>query len=384
MTHESRRRGVLLMTYGSPDSLDDVERYLTAVRGGRRPDDELLAEFRRRYEVIGGSPLIPITIRQAAALEAFLGDGTMVRAAMRFSEPSIETSLRELVDHGVDRVVGIVLSPQFSPLLMGGYARALEAAAASVGLAQGAWELAEAWHREPAFTAAIAGRIRETLAEVGREAGGEPVPVLLTAHSLPRRVADQEPGYLDQLAETAHAIAAAAGLAEDQWTFCWQSAGHEPGEWMKPDFADLMPELRNAGHRAVVVAPVQFLADHLEILYDIDIGAREQAEAAGLEFRRIASLNVEPRLIAGAGGGRPAVCCRRHLTAFFPAYPARRGARGHDRSRSSRRSTWARPPALQSGAVRVARGRQAQDRDPRRDDAVGRPRRRGDVAANAG
>jgi ferrochelatase len=202
-----------------------------------------------------------------------------------------------LVDHGVEHVVGIVLSPQFSPLLMGGYARALEAAAGSVGLPAEAWELAEAWHREPAFIAAIAGRIRQALDQVGSDAAGAAVPVLLTAHSLPRRVADQEPGYLEQLAETAEAIAAAAGLGEGQWTFCWQSAGHEPGEWMKPDFADLMPDLRLAGHKAVVVAPVQFLADHLEILYDIDVGAREQAEAAGLEFRRIASLNVEPLLI---------------------------------------------------------------------------------------
>ena len=308
MTDPSRPRGVLLMTYGSPDSPDDVERYLTAVRGGRRPDEELLVEFRRRYEVIGGSPLIPITIEQAGALEAHLDDGSLVRAAMRFSEPTIETALRELVQQGVESVVGIVLSPQFSPLLMGGYERAFAAAAEAVGLAADRWEVADAWHQEPAFVAAIAGRIREALEEVAPDARDGPdapdapdgpgvTPVLLTAHSLPRRVADQEPGYLGQLAETAEAVAAAAGLDDGQWTFCWQSAGHEPGEWMKPDFADLMPELQRAGHRAVVVAPVQFLADHLEILYDIDIGAREQAEEAGLRFRRIASLNVDPQLI---------------------------------------------------------------------------------------
>jgi protoporphyrin/coproporphyrin ferrochelatase len=122
-------------------------------------------------------------------------------------------------------------------------------------------------------------------------------PVLLTAHSLPRRVAEQEPGYLAQLTETAAAVAEAAGLGSERWTFCWQSAGHEPGEWMKPDFADLMPELAAAGHRSVVVAPVQFLADHLEILYDVDVGAREQAEAAGLRFERTESLNVDPLFI---------------------------------------------------------------------------------------
>src|SRR6185369_2649923 len=107
-----------------------------------------------------------------------------------------------------------------------------------------------------------------------------------------------EPGYLVQLRDTAGAIAAAAGLPDERWTFCWQSAGHEPGEWMKPDFADLMPGLAAAGHRSVLVAPVQFLADHLETLYDIDIGAREQAEAAGLRFARIDSLNTDQGLIA--------------------------------------------------------------------------------------
>jgi protoporphyrin/coproporphyrin ferrochelatase len=121
--------------------------------------------------------------------------------------------------------------------------------------------------------------------------------ILLTAHSLPRRVADQEPGYLDQLRRTATAVATAAGLTDADWTFCWQSAGHEPGEWMSPDFADLMPEIAARGGRSVLVVPVQFLADHLEILYDVEVGAREQAEEHGLAFRRIASLNADPGLV---------------------------------------------------------------------------------------
>ena len=296
MTETTTRDGVLLMTYGSPSSLDDVSRYLAAVRGGRTPDDELVTEFRRRYALIGGSPLVPITIAQAAALEARLGDGTPVRAAMRFSEPSIDTKLAELAGMGVRRVVAIVLSPQFSPLLMGGYARAVEGAVGALGDAAPVVEVAGAWHREPAFIDAMAARVREGLAGFG-PVGRDAVPVLLTAHSLPRRVADQEPDYLAQLSGTAEAIAAAAGLDRSRWTFCWQSAGHEPGEWMKPDFADLMPELAGRGHSRVLVAPVQFLADHLEILYDVDVGAREQAEAAGLEFRRIRSLNVDPRFI---------------------------------------------------------------------------------------
>jgi ferrochelatase len=179
---------------------------------------------------------------------------------------------------------------------MGGYGRAVEAARAAIGSDAPQVVMAEEWHRQPAFIGALADRIRAGLARL--ESSGEvDVPVLLTAHSLPRRVADQEPGYLHQLSETADGIAAAAGLRKERWTFCWQSAGHEPGEWMKPDFADLMHGLAAAGHRSVLVAPVQFLADHLEILYDIDIGARQQAEAAGLNFARIESLNTDPGLI---------------------------------------------------------------------------------------
>lgn len=288
--------GVLLMTYGSPASLADVPRYLTAVRGGRRPDEELAAEFTRRYRVIGGSPLVEITQAQAAALEARLGGGARVRAGMRFSDPTIAVALAELADAGARETVAIILSPQYSPLLMGGYHRALEAAAAELGPRGPKVREAGAWHLEPAFLAALAERIAEALDRFP-DAERASVPVLLTAHSIPRRVAEQEPGYVEQLAATADAVAREAGLGPDRWQFCWQSAGHEPGEWMTPDFADLMPRLRAAGHRTVLVAPVQFLADHLEILYDVEIGAREQAEAAGLQFERIASLNTSPRFI---------------------------------------------------------------------------------------
>jgi ferrochelatase len=282
--------GVVLMTYGSPSSVSDVRRYMTAVRGGRDPGYELVAEFERRYAVIGGSPLIAITESQARALEQHLAGDAVVRAGMRFSPPTISDALRELHYIGVDGVVGIVMSPQFSPLLMGGYQRAIEAARMEIGPSAPRVVMAGAWHHEPSFVSALADRIKSA-----REPGQH---VLLTAHSLPLRVAEQEPGYLDQLRETAEAISAAAGLSTSDWTFCWQSAGHEPGEWMKPDFADLMPQLAAAGHRSVLVAPVQFLADHLEILYDIDIGAREQAERAGVEFRRIESLNTDPQFIA--------------------------------------------------------------------------------------
>jgi protoporphyrin/coproporphyrin ferrochelatase len=290
------RLGVLLMTYGSPaDDLHDLPEYLAAVRGGRSAPEDVVTEFRRRYEVIGGSPLIPITRAQAAAVaERLRADGVdaIATVGMRFSEPSVAAGLRELADLGCDRVTAIVMSPQYSELLMAGYRRAVDAAVEELGSAAPSVHLAPAWYREPGFIEAVAERIRDSLVSLP-----EGAPVLLTAHSLPRRVAEAEPAYLDQLRETAESVARAAGLSDDGWHFCWQSAGHEPGEWMKPDFTDVLPRLLDEGHDGVLVAPIQFLADHLEILYDVDIGAREQAEDAGMAFARIESLNVSPTFI---------------------------------------------------------------------------------------
>jgi protoporphyrin/coproporphyrin ferrochelatase len=293
---DARRGGVLLMTYGSPASLEreDIRTYLARVRGGREADPELVDEFTRRYRVIGGSPLIEITQSQATALEASLG--WPVEVGMRFSEPSILAGLAALARRAVEHVAAIVLSPQYSPLLMGGYGRAIEEAQATLGELAPEVSVAGAWHTEPAFVQALANRVTAALGRPSSNGRNE-VAVLMTAHSLPRRVADQEPDYLAQLRATAEAVAASAGLSSGDWSFCWQSAGHEPGEWMKPDFADLMPAIAASGRSSVLVVPVQFLADHLEILYDVDVGAREQAERCGLGFDRIDSLNAHLDLI---------------------------------------------------------------------------------------
>jgi ferrochelatase len=284
------------MTYGSPASLEreDIRAYLARVRSGREPDPELVDEFTRRYRVIGGSPLIDITREQAAALADALG--WPVEVGMRFSEPSIVAGLKALAEAGASSVAAIILSPQYSPLLMSGYAQAVAEARATLGPEAAEVVVASAWHSEPAFLAALTRRVVEALARLSNE-HGQAVRVLMTAHSLPKRVAELEPDYLAQLRATAEAVAGKAGLSDGDWTFCWQSAGHEPGEWMKPDFADLMPEIAAQGGRSVLVVPVQFLADHLEIFYDVDVGAREQAERCGLSFLRIASLNADPDLI---------------------------------------------------------------------------------------
>jgi ferrochelatase len=291
--------GVILMTYGSPATLDDIPTYLQNVRGGNPASEELIAEFRRRYGLIGGSPLLRITREQAAALQEELNgkEGARFRvvAGMRFAPPYIADVLPEAAS-GARQLVGVIMSPQYSPIIMSGYVRSLESAVAGLQRDDLELSIAGSWHLQPYFIQALTERVQQALGRFPLEVR-EGVPVLLTAHSMPKRVVEREPGYIDSLKETAAAVAGSAGLPPERWMFCYQSAGHTPEEWLKPDFADVMPELRAAGHTHVLIAPVQFLADHLEILYDIEIAAREQAEAAGIQFARTESLNTAPLFI---------------------------------------------------------------------------------------
>ena len=289
------------MTYGSPATLDDMPAYLRNVRGGRQPEEELIKEFRRRYDLIGGSPLLPITRQQAVALQDELnaqhpnGPRFQVMAGMRFAPPYIADVVPE-VAAGVQKLVGVIMSPQYSPIIMSGYVRTMEDAVAALGHSDLSLKIAEDWHMQPHFLQAVAERVRQALDKMPADVR-ERVPVLLSAHSMPKRVVENEPDYINALKETAAAIAELSGISNDRWQFCYQSAGHTPEEWLKPDFADMMPELQAAGHTHVLIAPVQFLADHLEILYDIEIGAREQAEEHGIVFARTESLNTSPLFI---------------------------------------------------------------------------------------
>jgi ferrochelatase len=281
--------GVILMTYGSPRDLDDVGAYIARIRGGRPPDAALLAEFRRRYDAIGMSPLIEITRQQAWGLESVLGTEYRVGAGMRFSEPSVEAAVGDVVARGAQQLVGVILSPQYSATLMGGYDQALQVAAKGMPA-----RTVGAWHLNPAFVDVLAARIRVALAAYPVDERAS-VPVLQTAHSLPRRVVDREPDYVVQLQDTARAVALAAELPAEQWTFCYQSAGHTPEEWLKPDLLDVLPQLAAAGQRRAIVAPVQFLADHLETLYDIDVAGRAQALNAGMDtLIRVQAPNAAP------------------------------------------------------------------------------------------
>ncbi len=288
--------GILLMTYGAAKSPEDVPEYLNSVYRGKAPK-EVVAEFQRRYRLVGGSPLVEITRAQAQALQAQLnseaepGERYLVEAGMQHTPPFIADALGKLAGAGCKRVVAIVMSPQYSPIIMGGYHRKLDAARQEVALHVEV-TVAGTWHTLPSFINALAGRVREKLERLP-----ENVPVILTAHSLPESVVAREPHYIDQLKETVRLVAEQSGLWDGQWQFAYQSAGHSAEPWLTPDMKDLLPGLKAEGHDHVLMVPVQFLADHLETLYDIDVGAREEADEVGIGFHRIEMFNAAPEFI---------------------------------------------------------------------------------------
>lgn len=296
-----KKIGVILMTYGTPKKLSAVPQYLKNVYGGRDAQEEDIKEFKRRYKLIGMSPIIEITQAQAAALEKELNKQYKnkvtfkVAAGMRFSDPFIADVVTDLAKD-VDHIVGIIMSPQYSPIIMKGYIKELEEAVKKQKKKGLTVTIAQDWHLQPFFIEAMAERVVQKLKKMPQKVQ-DTIPVLFSAHSMPKRVIDKEPDYIADLKETAGAIAKKAGLPKKRWLFCYQSAGHTPEEWLKPDFADIMPELEKKKQTHVLIAPVQFLADHLEILYDVGIGAREQAEEHGIKFARTDSLNVSPLFI---------------------------------------------------------------------------------------
>ncbi|MGH7722429.1 MAG: ferrochelatase [Candidatus Dormibacteria bacterium] len=293
--------GVLLLTFGSAVTSADVPAYLRSVRGGREASPQLVAEFERRFDVIGRSPLIDITEAQARALQQLLlvrdpDHPAAVYAGMLHSAPWIADSLGQLAGSGVSRVIAIVLAPQYSALILSGYERVLSSAAAEIAPALPV-RIAGAWHVTPGWIGCLAGSVEAALGGFDAHARDR-LAVVFTAHSLPRAVVERDPGYMTQIDDTIAAVAGRVGLDRQRWTFAFQSAGHTPEEWLKPDLTDVLPGIRDAGSTDVLVVPVQFVADHLEILYDIDVAAAEQARAVGLGFHRIAMPNTDPQFIA--------------------------------------------------------------------------------------
>jgi ferrochelatase len=274
--------GVLVMAYGTPRDSDDIEAYYTDVRRGRPPTPELLADLVRRYAALGGTfPLREITDRQVAAIAAALGDGFTVALGTKHSQPKVEDGVRELAGRGVRRVVGLVLAPHFSRFSVGEYAARASATGDELDLEV---ETVESWHLLPAYVSFQAAAVTEALSRVPE--GSE---VVFTAHSLPQRILATGDPYPTQLEETARAVAAAAGV--ERWSVGWQSAGRTPEPWLGPDVLEIVRDRASAGAPGLVVSACGFVADHLEVAYDLDIEAASLAADVGLPFTRTASVN---------------------------------------------------------------------------------------------
>ena len=213
---------------------------------------------------------------------------------MLHSKPSLTGALDALAGGGTQRMIVIALAPQYSPIILAGYER--EVAAWRAGHPAIDVRIAGAWHLMPDWIDALGERVEEALASLEPEIRSR-IPIIFTAHSLPRPVVDRDPGYIVQLHETAEAVASRLGLGDDRWSFAYQSAGHTPEEWLTPDVKDLFPGLSSQGITEILVVPLQFLADHLEILYDIDIAAGEEATEAGITMHRIELPNTQPAFI---------------------------------------------------------------------------------------
>jgi len=278
---------VVLMAYGSPERLADVPEYYADIRGGRPIRPEHLEDLVERYRALGiedESPLNAITEQTRAALERELRD-VPVFTGMKHWTPRIGDAANRAVAAGAETVVGLVLAPHYSVLSIAGYREQLEAALA------GRAELVfiDSWHDEPGFVDVLADRVRGTDAHV-----------VFTAHSLPARILDLGDPYKDQLLETSQLVADRAGL--DDWSFSFQSESPTGEPWLGPDILDHLEELHERGVRSVLVCPVGFVADHLEIRWDLDHEAAEKSRELGLRFARIEMPNAEEPFVAVLAG----------------------------------------------------------------------------------
>src|SRR5216683_3264878 len=275
------KTGVLCMAYGSPagtDENDGIEPYFTHIRGGRKPSPEALAELRERYRAIGGSPLTEITRAQARALAARLG--LPVFAGMKHAPPFIADAAAEARSAGIERLVGLPLAPHYAEMSLGAYFASLRQA----------WDgeliTVRGFHDHPAFITAVEALIADATAHF------KPERIFFTAHSLPARIETAGDRYRERLLESCRLVAAGSQLPE--WEFAFQSASHTGEPWLGPD---LLEALAHAGARRALVCPIGFVADHLEILYDIDVEAMAFARQRGMELRRTQSFNARPEFI---------------------------------------------------------------------------------------
>jgi ferrochelatase len=292
------KAAVVLMAYGSPERLSDVPAYYADIRGGRPIAPENLADLVERYRRLGiedTSPLNAITEQTRAALEDELG--VPVFTGMKHWTPRIADAADAALASGAEEIVGLVLAPHYSALSIAGYRQQLEHALA--GRAE--LRFIESWHKEPGFIDLLADRVRGTEAHV-----------VFTAHSLPARVLELGDPYKDQLLKTSLLVADASGVSD--WSFSFQSESPTGEPWLGPDILDHLESLRGQGVERVLVCPVGFVSDHLEIRWDIDVEAQEKAGELGMQLERIEMPNADPTFVRTLAG-----IVRRALSVPSPA-----------------------------------------------------------------
>ena len=290
-------QAVLLMAYGTPKQLEDVEEYFTHIRGGRRPPPEAVENLRQRYIRVGGNtPLLRISADVRERLEAELtrhGKPRRVFLGMKHWHPFIAETMTEMRDAGIRQVTAVALAPHFSKLSVGAYRHAVEEAEAALG---NPFEIrfVDSWHLLPEFTALMARRVERAIANFAPVAKQD-VTVVFTAHSLPVRIRDWGDPYEAQLLASSAEVAKLAGLAG--WKWAWQSAGGSREPWLGPDILDYLDTLHADGVRNVLQVPIGFVSDHLEVLFDIDIEAKEKAASLGMTLQRTELPNSSPDFI---------------------------------------------------------------------------------------
>ena len=288
--------GVLVMAYGGPASLDEIPGYLADIRHGRPTPRAVLEEITENYRAIGGSsPLLGVTRRQVAALQAALGDGYRCYLGMRHWSPWIEDVVGEMAEDGVTNAVSLVLAPHFSAMSVARYQQKV-ADGLDLYRARIAFEHVPSYHDVPGLVEAFSARVQDGLSR-WPESERERVHVVFSAHSLPQRVLASGDPYGDQCDETARLVAARAGLSDERWSWAYQSAGRTPEPWAGPDLGEHLAELASQGVRDVVSVPVGFVSDHVEILFDIDHKAAAVAAELGMRLERPPALNDYPVFI---------------------------------------------------------------------------------------
>lgn len=286
---------VLLLAYGGPDSLVDIPAYLLDIRGGRETPQALVDEISHRYAQIGGgSPLLAITRSLAASPGEAVG--LPVYVGMRHWTPWIKDTVAQMAADGVQRAVAICLAPHYSSMSIGAYRRKLDEALAQVDQPI-AIDFVESWHTEPEYLEAVAANARVTLKRWPKDQR-DGVLVVFTAHSLPASILERGDPYDRQLRETAQLLAQRLALPAERWTFSYQSAAQTGVPWLGPQIEALVPQLAEQGRRNLLIAPIGFIADHVEILYDIDIGVQAIARRHGVRVERPPMLNDTPPLVA--------------------------------------------------------------------------------------